>query len=41
MKVTEIGKIRHENKKNNRSGKPSKSDRKKIKVLRKFKRNNS
>lgn len=41
VKVNELGKIKHDNKKNNRDGKPSKADRKKIKQLRKFRRNNS
>ena len=37
MKVSEIGKIKHDAKK----GKPSKAERNKLKALRKFKRNNS
>jgi hypothetical protein len=40
MKVVEIGKIKHDAKKG-KNGKLSKKDRKALKDLRKFKRNNS
>lgn len=42
MKISELGRIKHQNKKRGEQGegKPSKADREKIKQLRKFKRNN-
>lgn len=40
MKVSEIGEIKHKTKKRG-SEKPNKRDRKSLKQLRKFKRNNS